>query len=169
VGQPHGLDGSFYVTEPTPPLLAVGRLIFAVGQECEIVRRAGTDARPIIRLARLEDRASVQALYGEVLLCPRDAAPTLPDDEWWAEDLEGMRVLAQGRLLGSVKRLAAFPSCEALAVALRAGGELLVPFVSDAVREVDLERREIEVDTDFLQLESSADAPAPGRRTPSER
>ena len=50
-----------------------------------------------------------------------------------------------------MRRLLALPSCEVLEVA-RAGGEtdLLVPLVSDAVRSVDLERREIDVDLAFL-------------------
>lgn len=158
VGRPHGLDGSFYVTDPTPQLLAAGRTIFALGEEREIVRRAGTDARPIIRLACLEDRASAQALRGEELLCPREAAPRLPEDEWWAQDLEGLSVIAEGRLLGSVVRLVTFPSCEALAVELDEGGELLVPLVADAVRKVDVQRGEIVVELEFLQVRPGARA-----------
>jgi ribosomal 30S subunit maturation factor RimM len=43
------------------------------------------------------------------------------------------------------------PSCEVLEVE-RAGGQrqLLVPLVADAVRAVDIERRQIEVDVAFL-------------------
>lgn len=158
VGRPHGLDGSFHVTDPTPQLLSAGRTVFAAGSEREIVRRAGTDARPIVRLAGMEDREAAQTLRGKELLCPREAAPELPDDEWWADDLEGMRVVGNGRLVGRVKRLEAFPSCEVLSVELDAGGELLVPFVADAVREVDVERGEIEVALDFVQADSSDQA-----------
>lgn len=163
VGRPHGLDGSFYVADPTPQLLAGGRTVFAAGERHEIVRRAGTDARPIIRLERLDDRASAEALRGEELLCPRDDAPSLPDDEWWAQDLEGLRVVTEGRLLGSVRQLQTFPSCEALAVELDGGGELLVPLVADAVRKVDVERGEIEVAVEFLQADSGT-GPRPSRK-----
>jgi 16S rRNA processing protein RimM len=50
VGRPHGLDGSFHVTRPVPGLLAVGRAVRVGGRERAIVRRAGTDERPILRL-----------------------------------------------------------------------------------------------------------------------
>ncbi len=43
------------------------------------------------------------------------------------------------------------PSCEVLEVVLAdGGGELLVPLVSDAVQTVDIDRREIVVDVQFL-------------------
>ena len=43
------------------------------------------------------------------------------------------------------------PSCEVLEVTREGdGGELLVPLVGDAVREVDLEGRSIDVDLRFL-------------------
>ena len=55
------------------------------------------------------------------------------------------------RLVGTVRRLLALPSCEVLEVAREDGeADLLVPLVLDAVRGVDLERREIEIDLRFL-------------------
>ena len=50
VGRPHGLDGSFYVTEARPALLAVGATVMVEGRELRITRRAGADARPIVAL-----------------------------------------------------------------------------------------------------------------------
>jgi ribosomal 30S subunit maturation factor RimM len=44
----------------------------------------------------------------------------------------------------------ALPSCEALDVERPDADALLVPLVSGAVRSVDVERREIEIDLDFL-------------------
>jgi ribosomal 30S subunit maturation factor RimM len=53
--------------------------------------------------------------------------------------------------VGVVARLLALPSCEVLEVARHGGGAaLLVPLVKDAVREVDLARRMIEIDLAFL-------------------
>ena len=51
-----------------------------------------------------------------------------------------------GRSAGCVE----LPSCEVLEVERAGGGELLVPLVTDAVREVDLDRRAIDVDLRFL-------------------
>jgi 16S rRNA processing protein RimM len=150
VGRPHGLDGSFHVIEPNASLLGLGGVVVVAGQGRTIVRRAGTDARPVLRVAGCEDRDAAQALSGAELLVARAEAPPLEPDEWWAEDLEGCRVSDGGRDVGTVRRLLALPSCEVLEVARPDGGDLLVPLVTDAVREVDLEHRAIDIDLRFL-------------------
>jgi 16S rRNA processing protein RimM len=151
IGRPHGLDGSFYVEEPNLRLLREGQPLLIGARPAAVEQRKGTDERPIIRLEALRDRAAVEDARGETLLARRDQAPKLPEDEWWAEDLEGCAVLAEGRQIGIVKRLIGLPSCEALQVE-RAGGEeeLLVPLVIGAVPEVDVEQGTIEIDLEFL-------------------
>jgi 16S rRNA processing protein RimM len=149
VGRPHGLDGSFHVLEATPEALSLGADLRVGGRERLVERRAGTDARPIIRLDGCRDRDGAEALRGEELLLARERAPELDADEWWAQDLEGCTVCDGERTVGLVTRLRAMPSCEVLEVA-REGGELLIPLVADAVRSVDLERRVIDVDLQFL-------------------
>jgi 16S rRNA processing protein RimM len=152
VGSPHGLDGSFYVNQPNAQLLVLDATVIVGGQAMRITRRAGTDLRPIVRLAGHEDRNAASALRGQELLAPRSEAPELGPEEWWVEDLEGCTVRDSGRALGTVRRVLALPSCEVLEVVLAdGGGELLVPLVSDAVQTVDIERREILVDVQFLR------------------
>jgi 16S rRNA processing protein RimM len=152
VGRPHGLDGSFHVTRPRPALLELGRMLRVGGRDREIVRRSGTDERPILRLAGVQGREGVEALRGEELLVPRSEAPDLGEDEWWAEELEGCRVTDGDREVGVVVELLGLPSCEALRVERPEprGGELLVPLVRDAVRSVDVRERRIDVDLAFL-------------------
>lgn len=152
VGRPHGLDGSFHVTQPQSALLDVGRMLRVGGREDEVVRRAGTDARPIVRLASCTSRTAAEALRGADLLVPRDEAPPLEEDEWWPEQLEGCVVHDGEREVGVVRRLLGLPSCEVLEVArpAGAGGDLLVPLIRDAVREVDVHARRIDVDLAFL-------------------
>jgi 16S rRNA processing protein RimM len=151
VGRPHGLDGSFHVARPVPGLLAAGDTVRVGGAARRIARRAGFDARPILRLEGDADREAAEALRGQEILVARGAAPGLGPDEWWADDLEGCSVSDRGREVGVVTRLLALPSCEVLEVARARGGPaLLVPLVTDAVRDVDLERRVIDVDLRFL-------------------
>jgi 16S rRNA processing protein RimM len=157
VGRPHGLDGSFYVIDPSPELLTPGEPIRVDDRELLVTRRAGTARRPILHLEGCEDRDRARALGGQQLLVTRDRAPELGPDEWWAEDLEGCEVRGAGRSVGVVKRLLALPSCEVLEVSRTdlAGADererlLLVPLVKDAVRRIDLDRREIEIDLRFL-------------------
>jgi 16S rRNA processing protein RimM len=115
-----------------------------------VLTRKGTDQRPILQLDGVRDRGAAEALRGEELLAAREEAPALEEDEWWEEDLEGCTVHARGQTIGVVKRLVALPSCEALDVERPDADALLVPLVSGAVRSVDVERREIEIDLDFL-------------------
>jgi len=151
VGRPHGLDGSFHVVQPVADLLAAGADVRVAGSDRRIERRAGFDARLIVRLQGDRDRTAAQAMRGQEILVARGGAPELGPDEWWAEDLEGCAVSGSGREVGVVTRMLALPSCEVLEVARAAGGDaLLVPLVSDAVRGVDLERRVIEIDLRFL-------------------
>jgi 16S rRNA processing protein RimM len=151
VGRPHGLDGSFHVSRPNAQLLALGANVLVGGRERRVTRRAGTDARPIVRLEGCDDRDSARALGGDDLLVGRTEAPELEEDEWWAEDLEGCAVHDAGQPVGTVRRLLGLPSCEVLEVEREAGAaDLLVPLVADAVRSVDLDRKEIEIDLRFL-------------------
>jgi 16S rRNA processing protein RimM len=151
VGRPHGLDGSFHVVDPSPGLLIHDGVVSVAGRELRITRRAGTEERPIIRLEGCSDRDAAEALRGVELLVARSQAPALEPDEWWAEDLVGCTVSDAGQEVGTVGRLLALPSCEVLEVERTGGGDpLLVPLVSDAVREVDLSRRVIDVDLRFL-------------------
>lgn len=149
VGRPHGLDGSFHVTRPRPVLLTLGRELRIGSLARAIVRRAGTDERPILRVDGVDDRAAAESLRGEDLLVARADAPQLDPGEYWSEDLEGCVVVtAGGRELGRVARMRALPSCEVLEV-----GELLVPMVTGAVRSIDTRARRIVVDPGFLGIE----------------
>ena len=137
VGRPHGLDGSFYVDEP----LEEGALVRIGEREFTVVERKGTDARPIIRLAGVDDRDAAEALRGEPLNAA--AAEPLGDDEWLVEDLVGCRIEGLGVVTGVLEGM----SCDVLEV-----GDELVPLVTDAVTRVDVAHKVIEVDREFLGL-----------------
>jgi 16S rRNA processing protein RimM len=93
IGRPHGLDGSFHVTRPRSALLPLGGEVRIGEVAHEIVRRAGTDDRPILRLRGIDDRAGAEELRGRELFVARAAAPELGAGEYWAEDLRGCRVV----------------------------------------------------------------------------
>jgi 16S rRNA processing protein RimM len=154
VGRPHGLDGSFHVVRARAQLLHEGARVRLAGddgaREHEIVRRAGTDERPIVRLEGAFGRDAAEALRGRELLVPRTAAPPLEDDEYWAEDLEGAEVRDGDVEVGVVRRLLALPSCEVLEVERAGAPDLLVPLVRDAVRLIDVPAGVIDVDLAFL-------------------
>lgn len=161
MGRAHGLDGSFYVTGARARLLTVGTLLTCAERVAPIVRRAGTETHPIVRLQGVEDRTGAEALRGSELTVELPDAPALEEGEWWAGELEGCEVTDGERVVGIVSGLLELPSCEALEVRLdqksesgagkAAVGELLVPMVRDAIREVNVRRRRIDVDMSFLE------------------
>lgn len=155
MGRPHGLDGSFYVTGARPRLLELGGAVEVDGRRMEIVRRAGTEQRPIVRLEGVCDRDGAEGLRGRELTVAVQDAPRLAEGEWWAHELEGCAVRDGERLLGTVAHMVELPSCEALEVTPPDGGEpLMVPMVKAAIRSVDVAAGAIEVDAGFLGLDA---------------
>jgi 16S rRNA processing protein RimM len=134
VGKPHGLDGSFYVEGPRHELPEDGSVVVA-GATHRIARRAGTDDRPLIRLAGVEDPGE---LRGEILLVEGE----LDENEWLAGDLVGLSVPG----LGTVIQVVDAPSCSVLEL----DDGTLIPFVGDAIDRIDLDAGEIHVNREFL-------------------
>ncbi|MGH2762943.1 MAG: hypothetical protein ACRDLD_10260 [Thermoleophilaceae bacterium] len=132
VGKPHGRDGSFNVEDARHPL-PVDTGVFIRSSHHVVTDRAGTNERPLIQLAGVEDP---RMLRGELLLVEEQ----LGDGEWLASDLVGCSVQGHGRVV----RVLDGPSCSVLE--LEDGA--LVPFVSDAIRAVGSD--EIEIDEGFL-------------------
>ena len=134
VGKPHGLDGSFYV-EGAAHGLPEGTEVLLGGELHPVERRAGTDRRPLVRLAGIDDPRSVR---GELLLVDQE----LEAGEWLAADLEGCEIAGLGR----VQRVIDAPSCSVL----ETEDGTLVPFITDAIALVDVGARRIEVRREFL-------------------
>jgi 16S rRNA processing protein RimM len=152
VGRAHGLDGSFYVTGARAALLVLGARVRVGEAQAAIVRRAGVDKRPIVRIEGIDDRAAAESLRGLELSVASADAPTLGEDEWWAHELEGCLVVDGERPIGRVLRLIELPSCEALEVRREPGSEsLLVPMVRDAIRRVDVDAGKVDVNMSFIE------------------
>lgn len=174
VGKAHSLDGSFAVTRPKGQHLTLGTVLTVAGVQREIVRRSGTDAKPILRLAGIDGIDAAEALRGTDLLVPRAALPQLPDDEFWPDDLVGLPVRAtSGGHVGEVAEVLVMPSVDVLRVrwAGDAGRtDLLVPLHREAVPVFDVAARDVVIDLVFLDEEppgpASAGPPAP--KTPEE-
>ena len=115
----------------------------------EIVRRAGTDEKPIVRLAGCDTREEAEALRGDAAARSRAPTPPLEEGEFWAHELEGCAVIDGERAVGVVRAMRALPSSRC-SRSPRDGAELLVPMVRDAIRSIDIEARRIDVDLGFL-------------------
>ena len=130
VGRAHGIDGKFWVEGELPPGACVDGI--------PVERVGGTEERPLARAEGVEDRDAAVALAGRPVL--GDEEP-LAEDEWLVSDLVGAEVVG----VGYVERVIAAPSCDVLEV-----GEVLIPFVRDAITKVEPGR--IEINREFLGL-----------------
>src|ERR1700712_173121 len=140
IGRAHGLDGSFHVTQPRERVLGGATALILDGSEIAIVRHDGTPSRPILKLAGISSREAVDRVRGSDLWMRRSDAPSLEEDEWYAEDLVGCRVVDGEDAVGVVVKLLPDPSCDLLEVQRPGAGikSLWVPLISDVVRTVDL-------------------------------
>ena len=139
VGRPHGLDGSFYVDGPVDE----GATVLIGDQEFTVAERKGTDAKPIIRLTGIDDRDAAEEIRGQPLRPTSDERPATSDDEWPIDDLIGCKIEGIGEVTGVLEGM----SCDVLEV-----GDELIPLIADAVTNVDVDNKVIEVNREFLGL-----------------
>jgi 16S rRNA processing protein RimM len=101
----------------------------------------------VAQVEGIDTREAAAALRGAEVGIPRADLPELPRDEYYQDDLVGMRVEnREGVALG---RVAGFAECGAhplLQVADEAGVERLIPWVGQYVIEVDVDAGRIAVD-----------------------
>lgn len=160
--KPHGVHGELVVevrTDSPERRFVPGAVL---GVQRRGARRAEsltvTAARPhagrlLMRASGVEGREAAEALRGAVLTVRADEleAPDDPD-EFHDHQLEGLRVVrTTGEHVGVVTEVLHTPAGEILAVRTEEGRteearEVLVPFVSEIVPEVDLDGGHLLVD-----------------------
>jgi 16S rRNA processing protein RimM len=142
VGRPHGLDGAFFVEDPSedPRWFEQGAMLHAGGIEVEVVSaRRGAGGRPVIRLDRPVPR-------GTALEVPREALPQTAEGEFYAFELVGLDVVEEGgRDLGRVIAVHPGPANDAIEL----DGGLLLPLVEACIRAVNVEEGRILVAPGF--------------------
>ena len=131
VGRPHGLDGSFFVEDPSeePDRFATGSTLWVRGEEARVAAsKRGAGGRPVIRLDRPVTR-------GEELTVPRDRLPVLDAGAYYIFQLVGLEVVEDGGAsIGRVRDV--IPGIANDVLELDTG--LSLPMHEECVREVDL-------------------------------
>lgn len=153
IGRPHGIRGEVTVeprTDEPDVRFAAGAELFVDGPVGSLVveRAHWHSGRLLISFVGVDDRNAAEALRGLLLSIDRDvnASPEDPD-EFYDDALVGCRVeLLTGEFVGVVGEVAHLPSQDLLIVVTEAGGEVLVPFVSQIVPTVDIAARRIVID-----------------------
>ena len=140
------------VAEPTEriELLDPARTVSVAGFERTIEWRRGTRERPLLKLEGADGRDAVDALRGQAITVPRAALGPLGEGEFLVRDLIGADVTDGARLIGWVRDVLPMPSADVLEVKREGAPDLVVPLVDDAVRDIDVDARRVEIDLQFL-------------------
>jgi 16S rRNA processing protein RimM len=141
VGKPHGLDGFFYVEQPSADdrWWRVGSRFLAGGREVEVVGARRAQRRPVIKVEPPAER-------GTRLEVDRSQLPPTEPDEYYAFQLLGLDVVEEGgRPLGTVSDVLSGVANDVLQV----GDDVLLPMVEDCIRSVDLDAGRIVVARGF--------------------
>lgn len=95
-----------------------------------------------IGLKGISTNEQAEELIGENVTVPIDHRPELEEDEFYAGDLIGLKVITKERKeLGKVDELITGPAQDLLRI-----GEILIPMVKAFVKKIDLNKGVIEVE-----------------------
>ncbi|NQX10018.1 ribosome maturation factor RimM [Microbacteriaceae bacterium VKM Ac-2855] len=145
----HGLKGAIklelYTDEPekrfTPGsifTLQVPRDHDWAGKKLELAELRWYNGNPVAFFKGVDDRTAAEALLKAILWIDEEISTVdAGDDAWYDYQLVGLTVLRDGAKVGLVHRVDHFPAQDLLAVGTP-NGEVLVPFVSAIVPNVDL-------------------------------
>ncbi len=107
----------------------------------------------VAKLEGIADRTAAEKYKGMLIAVPRSALPEQDGDEYYWSDLIGLSVenLA-GEKFGTVDTLLETGANDVLVVR-HEGAEMLIPFIADVIRQVDIEHKTIRVDwqADYLK------------------
>lgn len=110
-------------------------------KQCEVHRKT-----LVAQLPDCPDRTAAEKLKGLLIAVPRSSLPKQGDGEYYWSDLIGLTVVNEaGVMLGTVANLLETGANEVLSVQ-GDSGEMLIPFVASAIRQVDLRNNRILVD-----------------------
>ena len=152
IGRAHGLAGAFRVVGAADwYTFAPGATLLLDGRERTLLSVAVTQQSPILALEGMTSREQAAAVLGHALELRASDAPAPEEDAFWVRDLVGMRARCGERELGEVTDVLERPANDVLVLRLSDGREHLVPFTREAVPDVDLGGRVLELAEAFAQ------------------
>jgi 16S rRNA processing protein RimM len=143
VGRPHGIDGAFFVEQPSEDKRwwKTGARFLAGGAQVEVVAHRTSSGRPVIKVDPPVER-------GVLIEVERVDLPATAEDEYYAFELVGLEVVeGTGRSLGTVQ--AVTPGVANDVLELDSG--VLLPMVEDCIRAVDVAGGRIDVAEGFAE------------------
>ena len=161
IGRPHGVKGAATIevrTDEPDKRFAVGaRLLTDSGLDLTVASAAWHSGRLLVTFEGYDDRTAVEQLRNALVSVdrPADERPEDPD-EFYDSDLEGCEVVldggdsggdsdgdSDGNVIGVVREVSHLPGQDLLVVATPDEREVLIPFVSAFVPQVDVSAKRI--------------------------
>jgi 16S rRNA processing protein RimM len=151
IAAPYGVKGWIKIHPYTETIEGLTRYAaWWLGKEGEWREAAVVQTRPqgktlVAKLQGCDDRAAAQLLMNQHIAVQRSQLPAAKEGEYYWADLIGLEVVnLSGESLGAVSALFATGANDVLRV--QGDRERLIPFISQVVREVNLDAALIRVD-----------------------
>jgi 16S rRNA processing protein RimM len=143
-----GLKGEVKVktfTEAPQTLGAYGPLHAKDGRAFTIdALRAHKADEAVARFREVADRTAAESLKGTELFVSRDTFPAPAAEEFYHDDLIGLRAEdTEGRAMGTVRAIHNFGAGTVIEILRDDGDEVFLPFTREVAREIDLKGRRI--------------------------
>jgi 16S rRNA processing protein RimM len=165
--RPWGLAGDVKVLPLTdfPDRFDAGASLWAAGVEYVVAASRWQKGDVYLRLSGIASTEDAQRLRGVLLEVPETDVHPLPDGDFYHFQLVGLTVRIEGGdVLGTVAEVLE-PGGNAVLVVTGSRGEVLIPYIEDVIRRVDLSDGEIVIDLiDGLLPEERPAARRPRRR-----
>ena len=98
-----------------------------------------------IKLHGVDDRNTAEALRGARMMIPEDAAYKVGEDEYFIEDLVGMKVVdTTGTDLGKIKEVLNYPAHDVYVIS-KDDKDILIPAVHEYIQEVNMNTGTIKI------------------------
>jgi len=141
IGRAHGIRGEVNVdirTDEPERRLAPGSSVVCGDRTLTVAVARPHSGRLVVRFVEIADRTAAETLHGRTLEVDVDPGDTPDDpDEFYDHQLVGLVARTADRVIGTVTAVLHLPEQDLLSIDSD-GRELLVPFVSEIVPEVDL-------------------------------
>ena len=149
VSKPHGVKGEIrieYFNPENPHFFSNYQMIFLQGDEESLHPYRLLKVRPhkkfiLAQLEGIQTRAEAEQMRGRVVLIDHSELPPLEEDEYYWQDILGMRVISeQGEDVGTIKEIVPTGSNDVYVVQ-KGAQEFLIPATQDVIMSIDIEGR----------------------------
>ena len=152
LSSPHGVKGEISVYPTSEDLSRYSELenaYFSINGEMKPVKVTGCKYKknmPVLKVEGYDDRNAIEPLRGTELYVDREEAIPLEEGEYFLADVIGFKVIADGEQIGVIEDYFDNAADQTIFIVRKDDGETMyIPDVEEFVKDVDLEKEEMQV------------------------